>query len=311
MRKKSFTALAAAVVALGVTGSAHASFPGHNGLLGYSYSYEDGGINQEDGSEVTFSGGGNRVIAPFGKHTRDLRRCSFGSDTPATGNCDGTGPISFSPDGKRAVVAASGGLALMRPDGTRFHHLPTPALEVFGKPVFSPRGGRVLFGRSTDRGGAFHVDLYVIDVDGRHLRLVARDARSPDWSAAGQIAFVRGAVCVLGRRDHRVHRVAPSGSADPSWSPGGGHLAFSYRHRIYVAGRDGSHRRLLLSKKPTGYSYSASTPAWSPGGGLVAYADGTDVRIADLRGHLLRTLDQSGAEGDFLNGLDWQAVPRK
>lgn len=150
--------------------------------------------------------------------------------------------------------------------------------------------------------------MYVIDINGRHLRLVARDVRSPDWSAAGQIAFVRGAVCVLGRRDHRVHRVAPNGSADPSWSPGGGHLAFSYRRRIYVARRDGSHRRLLISQKPF---YEASTPAWSPGGGLVAYADGTVVRIADLRGHLLRSVDQSGAEGDFLTGLDWQAVPRK
>lgn len=311
MRRTKLAALIITTVAFGATGSAQASFPGHNGLLGYGYGYDGGGVNSQDGTEVTFSGRGNRVFAPFGKYTRDLRRCSFGSDTGTTGNCDGTGPISFSPDGKRAVVAASDGLAAMRPDGTRFRHLSTPPLQVFGKPVFSPRGGRVLFGRSTERGGAFHVDMYVIDIDGRHLRLLARDARSPDWSPGGQIAFVRGAVCVLGRRDHRVHRVAPSGSTDPSWSPGGGHLAFSYRHRIYVAGRDGSHRRLLISKKPPGYSYSASTPAWSPGGGLVAYADGTVVRIADLRGHLLRSVDQSGAEGDFLTGLDWQAVPRK
>jgi hypothetical protein len=295
-------------VLLAAAGPARASFPGNNGLLGYGYSYEDGGINQEDGSEVTFSGGGNRVIAPFEKARRDLRRCSFGSDTPTTGNCDGTGPISFSPDGKRLVLAGGDGLAVMRPDGTHFRHLPTAPLQVIGKPVFSPGGGRVLFTRSSDRDGAFHFDLYVVDLDGRHLRLVARDARSPAWSATGRIAFSRGAVCVLGRRDHRVRRVAPEGSADPSWSPGGGHLAFSYRRHIYVAGGDGSRRRLLLRQKPF---YGASTPAWSPGGGLVAYADGTVVQIADLRGHLLRSYDQSGAEGDFLNGLDWQAVPRK
>lgn len=177
---------------LGAAGPARASFPGPNGLLGYGYSYEDGGINQGNGDEVTFSGGENRGHRP-------LRE-----------------------------------------------------------------GGR-------SRSDA-------------------------------------AAVYVLGRRDHRPRRVAPTGSSGPSWSPGGGHLAFAYRRRIYLARRDGSHRRPLISAKPF---YSASDPAWSPGGGLVAYADGTVVRVADLRGHLLRSADQSGAEGDFLTGLDWQAVPRK
>ena len=97
-----------------------------------------------------------------------------------------------------------------------------------------------------------HTPVYVIDVDGRHRRLLARNGSAPAWSPDGtRIAFHTscGGVTLITPRGQDVtplrgpFRCQAIGAAAgaPVWSPDGKKLAMSNSSGIYVVDADGTH----------------------------------------------------------------------
>ena len=89
-----------------------------------------------------------------------------------------------------------------------------------------------MFGRDRHRGRRFSSALYVIGIDGRGLRRLARvrDAVSPVWSPSGRwIAFstsaddanpFRGPLYIVDRRGRRVRRLLTGiDETRLSWQP--------------------------------------------------------------------------------------------
>jgi TolB protein len=172
--------------------------------------------------------------------------------------------VAWSPDGRR--LAATHGslpgmdddhldssLVLLRADGTRIRrvlaHGPGP-----GTPAWSPDGARIAF--IGDDG------LYVIDVDGRHLRRIweqyfGPNPNAPAWSRDGRtLSFVDEAgvelIDVAAPRLRR--RIAAAGGRfgdATAWAPGDAWIAFSLsagkRPGIYLVRPDGQGLHRLVA----------------------------------------------------------------
>jgi gamma-glutamyltranspeptidase len=82
----------------------------------------------------------------------------------------------------------------------------------------------------------------------------------------------------------------PRGARDPSWSPDGKRLAFSYLDRIWSAAPDGKNAKALRSSSTD----IERDPAWSPDGKSIAFASdagqGFDVYIIAANGENARKL---------------------
>lgn len=165
---------------------------------------------------------------------------------------------------------------------------PVPIVELPGfvsDPAWSPDGRRVAFGWY--RQGWPSPKLSMLDADGSHLRLLAREAAMPSWSPDGRfVAFANLRIGSRGisivevakalRGEPAVRVVTRTGDAvpeeQPKWSPDGDRIAFT-SHRdgssdIWTVAVDGSHLRNL-----TGAELALDTGAtWSPDGSLIAFA---------------------------------------
>lgn len=152
----------------------------------------------------------------------------------------------YSPDGTRiAFVSDRDGnpelYALDAATGANVLRLTNdPANDT--EPAFSPDGARVVF--SSDRGGALYRRLYVMDSLGNgtptQLRMLNPSGQEETFDA-GHLA-------------------------EPTFSPDGTRIAFSYRGDIYVAQSDGSGLRRL-----TRAWGECSRPTWSPDGHGIAF----------------------------------------
>lgn len=91
-------------------------------------------------------------------------------------------------------------------------------------PEWSPDGKEIAF--TSDLAGNF--DIYVMDVDGRHVRRLTRSSL-PEMS--------------------------------PAWSPDGREIAYEAPAGVFVMKADGTHGRLVTGALP-----GASEPSWSPDG---------------------------------------------
>jgi Tol biopolymer transport system component len=136
-------------------------------------------------------------------------------------------------------------------------------------PAWSPDGSQIVF--MSNRDGNF--DIYVMNVDGSHVRQLTRDA-------FGALYFIKSAADIT-----------------PTWSPDGERIAFASGRNngmmtfmdtdIYLMDPDGSH----VVRIPNDL-YTDAFPAWSPDGKKIAFIgmpaprdDITDILVMDVDSH--------------------------
>jgi TolB protein len=170
---------------------------------------------------------------------------------------------SWSPDGTMIAVSleqqGNSDLFLLSPEGRVIRRL-TEHLEIDVSPTWSPDGREIAF--CSARTGS--PQIYIMNVNtGSTRRLTFRGNynTSPSWSPKGDlIAYVNRA------GGFRIMTIAAGGGEpqevtageDPSWSPDGRYLVFSYRGRLYISSKDGRSVKQL-----TGGGGDDTSPAWS------------------------------------------------
>jgi Tol biopolymer transport system component len=342
--------IAAALAALFAATSAHATFPGGNGRIAFTWSR--GGENFESPPNPQLVG----VVStrPDGSGRRLIAR-------------GGSGPV-YSPDGRRISFLRQGRLWVARADGEDARPL-TPKDWYAGNQEWSPGGTRLAFVRSA-RKGMWNA-LYTVRPDGRGLvRLVkaptmiklssgawapngkaivytqVRSNSKPQvrifraghvttfvkvggdatWSRHGLIAYsVPGAwapfadVCLKRGATGETVRCfgePAAGAGDPVWAPDGARLMISHSalsgpgSEFWTVRLDGT----VVARAPNDAS---QIPIISPDGSRLAFtrysAHGTPrLTYTDLHVELL---DGSGRRQLTRNGAagepDWQARPRR
>lgn len=278
MRRGAAVAVLALVGAMGSIGvsSADAAFPGRNGEVMATW------LDVREKSLSLTSG-----ISAYGtrkKSTRRVLTCFWDAFNTSPGNCDSyEGAVRG--DGELvAVVVRSPGvyppglgyrppmppmnyrLALVTAAGEHVKALPLagPSFD----PAWSPDGDTLLVTRHDTASGRRPEGsprVVAIDVaDGREREVVADGGSDADWSASGEIAYVRDGEIWAARPGGAPRRVTTGGGLSPSWSPDGRMLAFERARRIWTIRADGTRARQLVDV-PT------IDPAWSPDGRYVAY----------------------------------------
>jgi tricorn protease len=184
----------------------------------------------------------------------------------------------LSPKGERVVFAARGDIFTAPIEKGPTRNL-THSSKAHDKwPAWSPDGKRIAF--ISDMSGEEELYLVAQDASGGVEQLTSDGDQMryhPLWSPDGErIAFSdkSGRIFVLDVAKKKSVQVADDksgGVTDYSWSPGGGHLAFSLADEtgfrsIYIwSASDGETRRV------TGAYFNEYEPVWDPGGKYLYY----------------------------------------
>jgi WD40-like Beta Propeller Repeat len=276
------TAFASAALA----GEAHASFPGENGRLVFSWQHEVSEVTTDELATVNSAGTRFRVIVG----------CGYG--------CHYTGG-DWSPSGGRVVYAhdfdAQERVGTVRPAGG---DRKVVYRGVVSSPVWSPDADRIAFAkwRWSDRVGNWMSNIFVIDRDGTHLTKLTRtrpSERDLDWSTRNRLVFVRrGDLFTMRPNGRKLRRLTHTDAREsqPDWAPGGGRLTFV---------RDGEIWKMRASGQNATMIASGHSPTWAPDGTLIAFISAADGAI--------HTVKPSGKDDTFLSSprpeifhLDWQ-----
>jgi WD40 repeat protein len=174
-----------------------------------------------------------------------IRSCN---DPP--GECDWL-DLAWAPDAKAIAYISSGNIILVDADGSHRRLLTAPPGRK-SSPAWSRDGHSIAFADEVDGIRS----VYRIDLDGRHLRLLARHATAPAWSRGGLIAYHTDCGIQLMTGNGRAvlpPTARPCGAiglphlATPVWSPDGKRIAatLSKRHPdatrgTYVMSADGT-----------------------------------------------------------------------
>ncbi len=267
--------------------------PGRNGAIAFYHRSVQAERNGEWGD-----------VYVVGARGGSLRRIARRAASPA-----------WSPDGRQ--------LALNTGEG--FRRLPgAPVLvpvPVYG-PSWAPDGQRLV--GMTGEG----IWVSIFDLRTRQQERIYEDEGagspgmfSPDWSPNGRLiamAYEFGGnfgIALFNVADRRFARDWSSMNAvdNPSWSPGGGWIAFDTdtgagkpeRSAIYVARANGTGRRLLVR--------NGHSPAWSPDGKMIAFVravtrTNSEIFVINVNGSgILRLTKLPGPE----EAPSWQPLPRR
>jgi dipeptidyl aminopeptidase/acylaminoacyl peptidase len=208
--------------------------------------------------------------------------------------CDIPGYLSWSPDGSRLAYACMfgrRGIHTIRHDGTGRRLIPTHTVRAFS-PTWSPDGKRIAFstGQIPRRADGSHV--YVVNVDGTHLRRLAAGAL-PEWSPDGKtIAYVALGCNRAAQWGGRIRLVTPGGrdvtpasrgcrgigppdAQIAAWSPDGRRIAVAaspglrMEGGLYVMKADGTGLRRVRRRYDLGLGLVLRAggilgPLWEP-----------------------------------------------
>jgi Tol biopolymer transport system component len=254
--------VAVALMGVAMTASAHASFPGENGLIAY-----------RQVEPATGLGAPLFVRRPGGSHPIAIdERPGFFTDWRA--------------DGRRIamdIVQPTGDdqIATIKPDGRDFRFV-TSGTGIHDSPSWSPDGRRIAFNFSPDtdvESPTFETRLWTIRADGSGARaLPMRNPGfdvEPKYSPTGRwIAFARmrnegseEAVFVVRSDGGRAHRLTPWGQfvEHPTWSPDGRWIIFNLSPNgdIQVIRPNGRSYHTIL---PASAGHGYHKPSFSPDG---------------------------------------------
>lgn len=263
--------------------------PSSQGRIAYELGYEGAGTDGGDLWTV-------QVVLPDGT----------GDSTLVGGEqYSGIGEPSWSPDGTRAVVAATEDgeeFVVVRCDGTietvladlQMETLSYPlAIDSPSHPSWSPDGTTIAFASAdglflVDPAGALPTTQINLDLE------VVRGR--PGWSPDGtQLVF--GASDDTGNTDVYIVGIDGSGLSrlttdpgddyQPAWSPDGSLIAFRSARdgKLWTMAADGSQQEALFSGEGAAPAYQ---PSWSPDGTQLVYVSG---EVGDTRVHVI------GADG--------------
>jgi Tol biopolymer transport system component len=314
----------AAGLALALTATAQAAFPGANGRIAYTaedWRLPDPCLPIPHGCEPEITSSRIETVLPNGRERRILRTVPVGAHAG----------LAWSPNGRLLAFEQGLRLAIIRHDGTRLRVLPR-LTEGELEPAWSPNGRRLAF--VGDQPCPYCSWLYTVRSDGTGLRRVGEaGARWPTWSSAGSIAFVNWDDQYrrrIGVRDG-LYTIRPDGSRlrrlfgrywgtgkQPDWSPDGRRIAFGARKHIFTLGADGRGLRRLTAPKKNPRGPGSSDPSWSPDGKYIAFIRDDDLYVMRSNGRGLRRLIDAPDQdpGDRTKGWTvlgspaWQPLPR-
>jgi Tol biopolymer transport system component len=204
-------------------------------------------------------------------------------------------------------------LERVRADGTRRAVIHTYAPTTMFDAIWS--SGKTLFVQTTrtrfDVATIDSVDLATGAVS--TLTNDLADDRSPTFSPAGDLAYVRGSssrfgwYCLAVRQSCVVNAQTVDGIRQPDWSPDGTRIAFlqytSHGTNVAVADPNGSHVRVLHN-----FTGATESPSWSPDGTQIVVGASNYPSRGDGHIHLWVLDVESGAATQLSTG-DWGGTP--
>jgi Tol biopolymer transport system component len=246
------------------------------------------------GSQVAYTsqlfGAGRRGLWLVREDGVSVRRLTRGRESQA----------SWSPDGRRLVYVARGGLWTMNASGSDRRPLTMNGGDFW--PAWSPDGRRIAFGRGRS--------VVVLDLRTRRTKVVVRSAASElSWSPDGRtLAFAtvnteevdKSLVWIVGADGTGRRRVA--GGQGPSWSPDGRRMAFerlvlrpgknNYWVEVWTCDPDGGNAVKLAEVQA---AEDAGRTAWSPDGRTIAFHAAEEVYGVPPAGGAVRSLTNNPA----------------
>ena len=336
---------------LALAAPAHATFPGGNGRIAYTWSR--GGEAFESGPSPRLVGvvtagpdsGDRRLVARGGRdpaYSPDGRRIAFmrsyrlwvaqagGRDArPVTPDGWLVGQYRWSPGGTRLVfdrgfvTSVRSVLYTVRPDGSGLEQLLKARMPLsLSSGAWSPDGRAIVYGQAS----ALSPLVRIVRDD--HIVTLARPAHHATWSTRGLIAYEapvagedRSEVCITWRNlDDPIRCIgsADASNSDPTWSPDGSRLMLIHTPHgagaaeIWIVRPDGA----VLTRTPRPGS---AFPIFSPNGRLLAYSltrfAGPPAARLGYTDVFVQRPDGTGrrvvVRGGQAQMPDWQPLPRR
>jgi dipeptidyl aminopeptidase/acylaminoacyl peptidase len=304
--------LIAALALLGLSGTAHAGFPGDNGRIVFERNSPGFGCDKQ-----------LLTVNPDGTGTTSI------SPTSATGGH----LASWSADGRRIALAAAGcgepgEIYTEDPDGSARTRV--TANSVYDDaPTWSPSGSEIAIQTSRqplpDPSCGNQRDLYAIAADGSSARALTSDEhieRQPAWSPDGiRIVYSKTFVgydefCDAVTAFTGTYLIDSNGTNERSidisggdfdWSPDATKIVYQQGNDIFVtdigpAGGPPGSTATDLTNTP---GFSEVEPAWSPDASQIAYSREGHIWVMNADGS---NQHQITSASDPDNNPDWQPI---